>query len=152
MRPSRSRVTTRPDFGSSGRASARGNRTSTPPCMMGAVIMKMMSSTKATSTSEVTLMSAFRGSSPCPRSPPPPPNRPAITASLRAPRDDPCGGIPLRRDLLGEHHPERFELGRRQRGGRCGHDGPVALAAALHAARLELGEELHALTQQPVVR
>src|SRR5437762_234876 len=86
MRPSRSRVTTRPDFGSRGRASARGNRTSTPPCMIGAVIMKMISSTNATSTSDVTLMSAFRGSSPCARNPPPPPPRsPAIRASLRAP-------------------------------------------------------------------
>src|SRR2546425_4236547 len=68
---------TSPDLGSSGRACARGSRTSTPPCMMGAVIMKMMSSTNATSTSEVTLMSALSGSSPWPRSPPPPPSRPA---------------------------------------------------------------------------
>src|SRR5213082_2075315 len=65
MRPSRSKVTTNPDLGSSGRAWARGRRTSTPPCMMGAVIMKMMSSTNATSTSDVTLISAFKGSSPC---------------------------------------------------------------------------------------
>src|SRR5574341_901745 len=72
MRPSRSTVTTSPDFGSSGRALARGSRTSTPPCMIGAVIMKMMSNTKATSTRDVTLISAFRGSSPCPRNPPPP--------------------------------------------------------------------------------
>src|SRR5213078_3892767 len=78
MRPSRSMVTTRPDLGSSGFASARGRRTSTPPCMIGAVIMKMMSSTNATSTSEVTLMSALRGSSPCPRNPPPL-RRPAIS-------------------------------------------------------------------------
>src|ERR1051325_6367002 len=77
MRPSRSRLTTSPDFGSRGRAWARGRRTSTPPCMMGAVIMKMMSSTNATSTSDVTLMSALRGSSPWPRSPPPPPSSPA---------------------------------------------------------------------------
>src|SRR2546423_11192204 len=77
MWPSRSRVTTRPDLGSRGRASARGSRTSTPPCMIGAVIMKMMSSTKATSTREVTLMSALSGSSPWPRSPPPP-RMPAI--------------------------------------------------------------------------
>src|SRR5438067_1088161 len=75
---SRSRVTTNPDLGSSGRAWARGRRTSTPPCMMGAVIMKMMSSTNATSTRDVTLISAFKGSSPCPRRPPPPPTRPAI--------------------------------------------------------------------------
>src|SRR2546426_5458923 len=67
MRPSRSTVTTSPDFGSSGFASARGKRTSTPPCMIGAVIMKMIRSTNATSTSDVTLMSAFKGSSPCPR-------------------------------------------------------------------------------------
>src|SRR5262245_35207299 len=48
--------------------------------MMGAVIMKMISSTNATSTSEVTLMSALSGNSPCPRSPPAPgpPRRPAI--------------------------------------------------------------------------
>src|SRR5574339_580844 len=69
--PSRSTVTISPVCGSSGRAAARGNRTSTPPCMMGAVIMKMIKSTNATSTRLVTLMSAFRGSSPCPRSPPP---------------------------------------------------------------------------------
>src|SRR5947208_442178 len=68
---------TRPCLGSSGRASARGRRTSTPPCMMGAVIMKMISNTNATSTSDVTLMSALSGNSPCPRRPPPPPSRPA---------------------------------------------------------------------------
>src|SRR6266581_9280875 len=78
MRPSRSRLTTRPDLGSRGRAAARGSRTSTPPCMIGAVIIKMMRSTNATSTSDVTLMSAASGSSPCPRSPPPPPTRPAM--------------------------------------------------------------------------
>src|SRR2546426_4300051 len=69
---------TSPALGSSGRAAARGSRTSTPPCMIGAVIMKMMSSTNATSTSEVTLMSALSGSSPWPRSPPPPPRRPGM--------------------------------------------------------------------------
>src|SRR5260370_19947973 len=83
MRPSRWRVTTSPALGSSGRAWARGSRTSTPPCMMGAVIMKMMSSTNATSTSDVTLMSAFKGSSPWPRSPPPPP--PSAPATLQPP-------------------------------------------------------------------
>src|SRR5216117_2982878 len=87
MRPSRSRLTTRHDFGSRGRAWARGSRTSTPPCMIGAVIMKMMSSTNATSTSDVTLMSALSGSSPCPRRPPPPPppRSPAIRSVLPGP-------------------------------------------------------------------
>src|SRR5881628_3857763 len=90
MRPSRSTVTTSPDFGSSGFASARGKRTSTPPCMIGAVIMKMIRSTNATSTSDVTLMSAFKGSSPCPRSPPPPPpsSRPLEPPFARHRADD----------------------------------------------------------------
>src|SRR5919197_3448606 len=78
MRPSRSRLTTSPDLGSSGRAWARGSRTSTPPCMIGAVIIKMMSSTNATSTSDVTLMSALSVSSPWPPIPPPPPSRPGM--------------------------------------------------------------------------
>src|SRR5512139_3548437 len=61
MRPARSTDTTSPCFGSIARASARGSRTSTPPCIIGAVIMKMMRSTNATSTSDVTLMSALSG-------------------------------------------------------------------------------------------
>src|SRR5712691_212129 len=93
MRPSRSRLTTSPDLGSRGRASARGSRTSTPPCMMGAVIMKMMRSTNATSTSDVTLMSALSGSSPCPRSPPPPTRPATLQPPLASHRPD---------DLLGE--------------------------------------------------
>src|SRR2546429_136247 len=129
MRPSRSTVTTSPDFGSSGFASARGKRTSTPPCMIGAVIMKMISSTNATSTSDVTLMSAFKGSSPCPRSPPPPPPRsPAIRASLRAP------------------HPQRLELRRGKRG-----LGRNRRAVVLQTTGLQLGEEIDPLAQQAVV-
>src|SRR3990172_2042170 len=60
MRPRRSTVTTSPWRDSSGRAWACGRRTSTPPCIIGAVIMKMIRSTNATSTRDVTLMSAFR--------------------------------------------------------------------------------------------
>src|SRR5512135_3789068 len=60
-RPPRSTVITRPSFTDSGRAVARGSCTSTPPCIIGAAIMKMMRSTKATSTSEVTLMSDVTG-------------------------------------------------------------------------------------------
>src|SRR4051794_37060111 len=72
MRPSRVTVTTIPSLGESGRASARGSSTSTPPCMIGAVIMKMIRSTSMTSTSEVTFTSAISGSSPrwLPRPPP----------------------------------------------------------------------------------
>src|SRR5262245_49812272 len=40
---------------------ALGSSTSTPPWSIGAVIMKMIRSTKATSTNEVTLMSALSG-------------------------------------------------------------------------------------------
>ncbi len=52
------------------RTSVCGSLTSTPPCMIGAVSMMMMSSTNATSTNEVTLISAASGSSPWPLSPP----------------------------------------------------------------------------------
>src|SRR6266498_5640796 len=83
------------------RTCARGRRTSTPPCMMGAVIMKMISSTNATSTREVTLISAVSGSSPWPRRPPPP-SRPAIL-------EPPLAGHGAD-DLLGEP----FELTRDQ--------------------------------------
>src|SRR5256885_2044138 len=112
MRPSRSTVTTSPDFGSSGFASARGKRTSTPPCMIGAVIMKMIRSTNATSTSDVTLMSAFKGSS------------------------------PSRRDLFREHHPQRLELRRGQRG-----RGRHRRAVVLQTAGLQLREEVYAFPQ-----
>src|SRR5437773_6457333 len=49
-----------PSWDSRGRAAATGSRTWTPPCIIGAAIMKMISRTKATSTSEVTLISALR--------------------------------------------------------------------------------------------
>src|ERR1041385_4072614 len=77
MRPSLSTVTMRPSSTFSGRASARGSWTSTPPCSIGAVIMKMMSRTNATSTSEVTLMSAEIGTPPR-RRPSPPPRPPTM--------------------------------------------------------------------------
>src|SRR5918999_228230 len=47
--PARSTVTTRPLFGSRGRASARGSWMSTPPCIIGAVIMKITSRRSITS-------------------------------------------------------------------------------------------------------
>jgi hypothetical protein len=53
-----------PSLGDNGRASARGSSTSTPPCIIGAVIMKTISNTSITSTSEVTLTSALRLISP----------------------------------------------------------------------------------------
>src|SRR5437867_8434198 len=84
------------------RTCARGSRTSTPPCMIGAVIMKMMSNTNATSTSDVTLMSALSGSSPCPRRPPPPPppRSPAIRSVLPGPASRRSPGQNL--ELAGE--------------------------------------------------
>src|SRR5918992_2614267 len=57
--PARSTVTTRPLFGSSGRASARGNWMSTPPCIIGAVIMKITSNSSITSIRLTTLISAL---------------------------------------------------------------------------------------------
>src|SRR5918992_3561997 len=60
--PARSTVTTRPLFGSSGRASARGSWMSTPPCIIGAVIMKITSRSNITSIRLTTLISAFSAS------------------------------------------------------------------------------------------
>src|SRR6476469_7496442 len=62
MRPVLSTVTTSPLFGSSGRASAFGSATSTPPCIIGAVIMKITRSSRITSIRLTTLRSAFSGS------------------------------------------------------------------------------------------
>src|SRR5918992_2937639 len=60
--PARSTVTTSPLFGSSGRASARGNWMSTPPCIIGAVIMKITRSSSITSIKLTTLISALSAS------------------------------------------------------------------------------------------
>ena len=105
----------------SGRASALGSSTSTPPCIIGAVIMKMISSTNTTSTSEVTLMSALSGISP-------PPPEPAAEAAghleqpLPGHRADQLVGEALelpgehrrpgRRTVVGDHRRDR----RRQAG------------------------------------
>src|SRR4051812_24832100 len=62
MAPARSTVTTNPLFGSSGFASAFGSATSTPPCIIGAVIMKITSSRSITSIRLTTLISALSGS------------------------------------------------------------------------------------------
>src|SRR3954471_2909831 len=62
MKPARSTDTTSPLFGSSGLASAFGSATSTPPCIMGAVIMKITSSSSITSIRLTTLISALSGS------------------------------------------------------------------------------------------
>src|ERR1035437_6645961 len=59
--PSRVMEITRPLFDSSGVASAFGSFTSTPPCMMGAVIMKITIRSIITSISETTLISALSG-------------------------------------------------------------------------------------------
>src|SRR3989442_15274261 len=118
---------TSPDLGSSGRACARGSRTSTPPCMMGAVIMKMMSSTNATSTSEVTLMSALSGSSPWPRSPPPPPSRPAtLQPPLARHGADDLLREPL--ELAGEH-PQPIDEQVVRHHGRAGDGTPGAVSS-----------------------
>src|SRR5678810_323495 len=61
MAPVRSTETTSPLFGSSGFASAFGSATSTPPCIIGAVIMKITSSRSITSIRLTTLISALRG-------------------------------------------------------------------------------------------
>src|SRR5215213_2800326 len=61
MRPCRFTVTIRPLFGSSGRACAFGSATSTPPCMIGAVIMKMTIMSIITSMRLTTLISALSG-------------------------------------------------------------------------------------------
>src|SRR5439155_7049487 len=122
MRPFWSTVTTSPVLGSRGRASARGSRTSTPPCMIGAVIMKMMSSTKATSTREVTLMSALSGSSPWPRSPPPP-RMPAILQPPFAghrPDDLLREPLELAREQAESVHEEVVRHHRRHRDGEAG--------------------------------
>src|SRR3954463_15552827 len=61
MKPARSTDTTSPLFGSRGFASAFGSATSTPPCIMGAVIMKITRSSSITSIRLTTLISALRG-------------------------------------------------------------------------------------------
>ena len=66
---SRSSVASEPD-------SVFGRRTSMPRVIIGAVTMKMMSSTRMTSTSGVTLMSERAG----PKRPPPRPGRLTGTA------------------------------------------------------------------------
>src|SRR6476661_3193126 len=63
MAPERSTETTSPLFGSSGFASAFGSATSTPPCIIGAAIMKITSSRSITSIRLTTLISALSASS-----------------------------------------------------------------------------------------
>src|SRR5665647_3143932 len=58
MLPPRSIVTTSPFLASSGRACAWGSAMSTPPCIIGAVIMKITMSSIMTSMRLTTLMSA----------------------------------------------------------------------------------------------
>src|SRR5207237_598084 len=67
MLPARSMVTVRPLFDSSGRDCAFGSEMSTPPCIIGAVIMKMIISSIITSMRLTTLISALRGSRSRPR-------------------------------------------------------------------------------------
>src|SRR5213079_2224258 len=55
-------------------------------------------------------------------------------------------GVALRRDLLREHHTQRLELRRGQRG-----LGRHRRAVVLQPAGLQLGEEIDALAQQAVV-
>src|SRR2546422_159082 len=111
--------------------------------MIGAVIMKMMSSTKATSTREVTLMSALSGSSPWPRSPPPP-RMPAISQPpFAGHRSDDLLREPLElaREQAESVHEEVVRHHRRHR----------SLGALLQPPWTELREEVNALTQQPVI-
>src|SRR5690606_31370661 len=87
-----------------GRACACGRSTSTPPCIIGAVIMKTMSSTIITSTSEVTLISALRGRSPLPPPIPPMPPTAILDQSFAGHRADQLVGKSL--ELPGEEpHP-----------------------------------------------
>src|SRR5437868_9155684 len=67
MAPARSMVTVRPLFDSSGRDCAFGNEMSTPPCTVGAVIMKMIISSIITSIRLTTLISALSASRSRPR-------------------------------------------------------------------------------------
>src|SRR2546423_40954 len=67
MAPARSMVTVRPLFDSSGRDCAFGSEMSTPPCIIGAVIMKMIISSIITSIRLTTLISALSGSRSRPR-------------------------------------------------------------------------------------
>src|SRR5690606_39547578 len=89
-----------------------GRFTSTPPCRMGAVMMKITSSTKATSTRLVTLISA-RTSSPSRR------RRPRLTLDppLARQRPDELAREPL--DLAGEqvHLPHEVVVGQHGRDG-----------------------------------
>src|SRR6478736_2004529 len=59
MAPLRSMVTDKPLFDSSGRAWAFGSEMSTPPCIIGAVIMKMIINSIITSIRLTTLISAL---------------------------------------------------------------------------------------------
>src|ERR1700737_4011856 len=67
MAPERSTVTVSPLFDSSGRACALGSEMSTPPCIIGAVIMKMIMSSIMTSMRLTTLISALSTSRSRPR-------------------------------------------------------------------------------------
>src|SRR2546423_1982920 len=60
-------VTVRPLFDSSGRDCASGSEMSPPPCIIGAVIMKMIIGNIITSIRLTTLISALRASLPRPR-------------------------------------------------------------------------------------
>ena len=57
--PARSTVTVSPSFDSSGLASVAGSVMSTPPCIIGAVIMKITSRSSITSIRLTTLTSAL---------------------------------------------------------------------------------------------
>src|ERR1035437_7335362 len=61
IEPSRVMEITRPLFDSSGVASAFGSFTSTPPCMIGAVLFRSTIKSIITSMSETTLISALSG-------------------------------------------------------------------------------------------
>src|SRR5690349_18620860 len=132
MRPSRLTVTTIPSLGESGLASARGSSTSTPPCMIGAVSMKMMRSTSITSTSEVTLTSAMSGSSP--RWLPRPPPRVAAMSDQSFPGHRPDQLVGEALELPGEQpravHVQVVRDHRGDRGGETGEGGDQSLGHA----------------------
>src|SRR5438093_232711 len=98
MRPSRFTDTTIPSLGESGLASARGSSTSTPPCIIGAVIMKIIKSTSITSTSDVTFTSALN----------------CISPRAGQPGDPMCQVVSVGCHFVPQHRLQGFQLGRRQ--------------------------------------
>src|SRR3954451_23879073 len=164
MRPSRVTVTTIPSLGESGRASARGSSTSTPPCMIGAVIMKMIRSTSMTSTSEVTFTSAISGSSP--RWLPSPPPRLADISDESFPGHGPDQLVgetfelareeagPIHVQVVGDHGRDRCRQAGERGHQRLGHAGGdrSEVARALGGYSSECIDDADRRAEQPQQR